>query len=263
MSPEHTALLYARYPAIFAQRHLPMIQSSMWMGFSCQDGWFDLIEHLCSKLHAGVDRGDFPQIEAVQVKEKCAELRLHCRPHNDAAAAIVNDATERSRTICEVCGAPGVLRGVGSLVQHSLRPARRAGEPLRRERGMSTPSILFFGHIHGHFRHVVTNRPRWPHCQGRRRPVLAPSTFLGMAQRSHRRALDGVPAPQLATHFAASKSSGRSSPSISSTRLFDSHGDAFKVLCFVGALQDPISECRNAHRLWAHRHQLNIRSLQG
>jgi hypothetical protein len=67
MNAELTALLYERYPALFTQRHLPMIQSAMWMGFSCRDGWFELIADLCSKLQAGVDRGAFPQIGLLPV----------------------------------------------------------------------------------------------------------------------------------------------------------------------------------------------------
>jgi hypothetical protein len=77
MSPEKITLLYERYPVIFAQRHRPLQESLMGFGFSCQDGWFDLIDELCATLQTGVDRGDFLQIKAVQVKgstRRCASI---------------------------------------------------------------------------------------------------------------------------------------------------------------------------------------------
>ena len=111
MRSELTARLYERYPALFVQRHLHMSQSSMWMGFSCRDGWFDLIDGLCAELQAGVEAGLFAQPEAVQVKEKYGELRFYLdRPGDEATKRLVDEARDRSIAICEVCGAAGALR---------------------------------------------------------------------------------------------------------------------------------------------------------
>lgn len=112
MSPDRTALLYERYPAIFPENNRRLKQSLMGSGFACGDGWFDLINELCAALQAGVDRGDFPQVEAIQVNEKFAALRFYFGPYDKAADALIEEAQTRSHSICEVCGAPGVLRGL-------------------------------------------------------------------------------------------------------------------------------------------------------
>ena len=111
MRSDLTARLYERYPALFVQRRLHMLQSSMWMGFSCRDGWFELIDALCAKLNAGVEAGTFPQPEAVQIKEKYGELRFYLdRPGDEAIRRLIDEARDRSLEICEVCGAAGALR---------------------------------------------------------------------------------------------------------------------------------------------------------
>ncbi len=39
-------LLYARYPHLYRQKNLPMSQTCMCWGFSCDDGWFVIIDSL-------------------------------------------------------------------------------------------------------------------------------------------------------------------------------------------------------------------------
>lgn len=110
MSPHLDTLLCERYPPLFTQRHLPVTQTTMCWGFSCGDGWFALIDQLCADLQACVDAGRIRQPVAVQVKEKFAELRFYLSNTSEVAERPVEDATHRSRTICETCGQPGVLR---------------------------------------------------------------------------------------------------------------------------------------------------------
>ena len=69
MKKELDALLCSRYPLIFADRHAPMTQSCMYWGFSCGDGWFDLIDTLCARLQFATDHNKAPQVVATQVKE--------------------------------------------------------------------------------------------------------------------------------------------------------------------------------------------------
>ena len=110
MSPELTARLYERYPAIFVQRHLSLRESSMNWGFACHDGWFELIDDLCAKLQAGVEASMFDSPEAVQVKEKYGELRFYLsNPNDEASRRLVNEARRRSMQTCELCGASGAL----------------------------------------------------------------------------------------------------------------------------------------------------------
>ena len=74
MKKELDALLCSRYPLIFADRHAPMTQSCMYWGFSCGDGWFDLIDTLCARLQFATDHNKAPQVVATQVKEKWGML---------------------------------------------------------------------------------------------------------------------------------------------------------------------------------------------
>ena len=57
-------LLCQRYPLIFADRSRSIKESCMGWGFSCGDGWFDLIDSLCERLQFWTDHNHAPQIVA-------------------------------------------------------------------------------------------------------------------------------------------------------------------------------------------------------
>ena len=65
MNKELTEKLYHGFPKLYRQHSLSKSETSMCWGFSCGDGWFDLIYQLSKKLSAA-----YPDIEAVQVKQK-------------------------------------------------------------------------------------------------------------------------------------------------------------------------------------------------
>jgi hypothetical protein len=73
----------------------------------CDRGWYPLIVQLDRDL-AQLD----PSYVVLQVKEKFGALRLYFESAPEvtgAMQALVNRATEASRGICELCGAPGML----------------------------------------------------------------------------------------------------------------------------------------------------------
>jgi DNA segregation ATPase FtsK/SpoIIIE-like protein len=105
MSPDLDELLCKRYPAIFADRNNP--DSCMYRGFECGNGWFNLIDRLCFRIHADVDRDGRPQPAAAQVKEKLGGLRIYWREADDGVRALADFACDLSHVTCEVCGAPG------------------------------------------------------------------------------------------------------------------------------------------------------------
>ena len=125
MSPEKTKELYDKYPLIFRQKDLDMRQTCMCWGFECADGWFDIIDGLCSDIQSHIDnqnysinfkkeRGtlppdspEFPQIEAVQVKEKFGGLRFYVNYEDDYVRGLISMAETMSYKICEDCGNPG------------------------------------------------------------------------------------------------------------------------------------------------------------
>lgn len=109
MRQELDDLLCARYPALFAHRNRSTSETSMGRGFSCDDGWFDLIDRLCADIQAVVAKRAKQPICA-QVREKLGELRFYSNQRADPAIyALINDASERSGKVCEVCGLPGRL----------------------------------------------------------------------------------------------------------------------------------------------------------
>ena len=125
MSPDLDRLLCERYPAIFADRHLPTSKTAMGRGFACEDGWFDLIDGLCAKLQAAADAGEIRQPVANQVKQKFGELRFYVFPNEPLVRSLTDAPREQSAVTCQICGAPGVLcaqRGVQTVCDVHAEP---------------------------------------------------------------------------------------------------------------------------------------------
>ena len=136
--------LCAKYPLIFQDRNADMRTTAMCWGFECGDGWYNLIDVLCSKLYShyrqandryqhlleiGVgntlygtkvvtqeeldeakekmehERGHVPV--ASQVKEKFGGLRFYVQGAIDEHYHYISFAESMSYHTCEVCGAPG------------------------------------------------------------------------------------------------------------------------------------------------------------
>ncbi|MGH8493088.1 MAG: hypothetical protein ACRERR_08300 [Moraxellaceae bacterium] len=91
--------------------------SSMGWGFSCNDGWFDIIDILCANLQFWTDRNGAPQSVAKQVKEKLGTLHFYCSGGNELTFGMVVMAQSMSARICEVCGAPGLLKAESGWYQ--------------------------------------------------------------------------------------------------------------------------------------------------
>ena len=115
MKKELTNKLYVDYKDLFSRKDLPMTQSAMMWGIECNDGWFDLINELCSKLTAL-----HPNIRADQVKEKYGTLRFYIGQEGKVPSELMDKAFDledeyetKSAKVCEECGQPGKLRGGG------------------------------------------------------------------------------------------------------------------------------------------------------
>jgi hypothetical protein len=87
----------------------------MCWGFSCKDGWYWLIDSLCSNLQWNTDKnnrdGKYPQIIASQVKEKFGGLRFYVESASEVQHAIISWAESLSYHICEKCGS---TKNIGS-----------------------------------------------------------------------------------------------------------------------------------------------------
>lgn len=79
MKDELEQKLVQKYPGIFRDYHGDMRQTCMTWGFECGDGWFNLIDKLCSDITKICEKNKKKNIEviAVQVKEKFGGLRFY------------------------------------------------------------------------------------------------------------------------------------------------------------------------------------------
>jgi hypothetical protein len=114
--------LCEKYPEIFRDRRVSVIQSPMGFGFECGDGWFDLIDALCKKIQDHIDwerkrpkphDEKIEQVVAAQVKEKFGGMRFYYDGGDDIIYGMVKMAEEMSYKICEECGNKGESRSNG------------------------------------------------------------------------------------------------------------------------------------------------------
>ena len=55
MKKELDEVLCAKYPKLFRDRHAPMTTTCMCWGFECGDGWYNIIDALCSNIQHHID----------------------------------------------------------------------------------------------------------------------------------------------------------------------------------------------------------------
>lgn len=98
-----------------------MAVTAMCWGFSCGDGWFNIIDQLCGNIQHHLDwvnkkEVKVAQVEVGQVKEKFGTLRFYYIGGDDIIDGMVRMAESMSAVTCEECGAPGKTSGRGWLV---------------------------------------------------------------------------------------------------------------------------------------------------
>ena len=119
MNNKLTNKLYNDFPIIFRQKDDPQSRISKKYGFTCDDGWYNLIYRLCKYVQGMIDNNPHlinEQIEVTQIKEKFGTMRFHYkwfiidenknvdnRLKNELDGAIMF-AMNISSYICENCG---------------------------------------------------------------------------------------------------------------------------------------------------------------
>lgn len=97
------ARLISRHPKIFAKvledgTPLPLPEDRINVG----DGWFDLVDVLCTLLQKETDENGAPQLVAGRVKGKFDTLRFQCvGPRSEAQRGMIDLARELSARIAE------------------------------------------------------------------------------------------------------------------------------------------------------------------
>ena len=113
MNNELTNKLFNKYPKIFQGRFLPITQSLIPFGFECGNGWYNIINRLCSDLQWNTDNNNrpnkegkypYPQIVASQVKEKYGSLCFYVEGATIEQYAVISFVETLSGYICEKCG---------------------------------------------------------------------------------------------------------------------------------------------------------------
>lgn len=102
--------LCRKFPNLYRMRNADMKQTCMCWGFSCSNGWYQLIYDLSEKLEAEIlkqPEEDREHFCASQVKEKFGTLRFYLVSGTDVMWDLIEIAENASATICEVCGKPG------------------------------------------------------------------------------------------------------------------------------------------------------------
>jgi hypothetical protein len=120
MRTELESKLSKNYPKIFAN------QSSFdahieYLGIECSDGWYPIINALCSNIQSYLDwinrNQDSPpivqQVVVTQIKEKFGGLRFYYDGGDDRILGMLSMAESMADITCEKCGSPGKRRGKG------------------------------------------------------------------------------------------------------------------------------------------------------
>lgn len=133
MSPAKQQLLFERYPALFRNRLLPKDQSCMCWGIETQgDGWFDILDKMCSYIE--LLKSVVPDLDVTfdQVKSKFGGLRVYrgvvqgkqADEWGDIVDAIISQAEADSLGTCEETGKYGHAHYSGSGWVRTLNPEK-------------------------------------------------------------------------------------------------------------------------------------------
>jgi hypothetical protein len=104
MNAELTKKLWEKYPKIFQDRNKSIQESLIPFGFECGNGWYNIIDRLCSHLQWNIDNNNAPQVVASQVKEKFGSLCFYIWGASTEQYAVISFVETLSNYVCEKCG---------------------------------------------------------------------------------------------------------------------------------------------------------------
>jgi len=114
---------FEKYDAFAKQmeERFPRMFANPYGGFCVGEGWWPIIETLCSNIQSHTDwwnknRENRPIVEQVvvgQIKEKFGGLRFYYQGGDDQISGMVRMAEAWANNTCENCGAPGKRREGG------------------------------------------------------------------------------------------------------------------------------------------------------
>jgi hypothetical protein len=127
MRTELECRLRQAHPQLFRHHRVDPLAVPIGRGIETDDGWYELIDRLCTRLDEELARTPDPAFEFEQVKQKFGVLRVYTTPTANARLTeLIADAVGESRTTCEPCGASGAalvtLAGVMRTLCEACRP---------------------------------------------------------------------------------------------------------------------------------------------
>lgn len=126
MNHKNTKYLLKKYPKLFAQYKLPLTQTAMCWGLQCGDGWFWLINLLCSQLQFDIDINKQPQIEFTTIKEKFGTLRMYTQGASEREEGMIDLICFMSSYVCENCGSTDDIKQTkGNYIQSLCTKCRK------------------------------------------------------------------------------------------------------------------------------------------
>lgn len=111
---------YAKYDAF--EKHMaerfPKMFANPYGGFACGEGWWPILEKLCSNIQHYLDWKNkqaevVPQVTVAQIKEKFGGLRFYYDGGNEHISGMVRMAEAWADASCEDCGAPATKKTSG------------------------------------------------------------------------------------------------------------------------------------------------------
>ena len=116
MREELDKQLCEKYPKLFVKRDTN--EPIEMFGFEHNDGWYDIVNNLCSHIQHYLNWKNkesevVPQVRVVQVKEKFGELRFYYEGGDDYVRGLVTMTESFSGQVCEECGERGQRRSGG------------------------------------------------------------------------------------------------------------------------------------------------------
>ena len=109
-----------KYPKMFSQSY---------GGFAVGEGWWPILQALCSNIQHYLNWKNresevVPQVVVAQIKEKFGGLRFYYDGGDDQVTGMVRMAEAWADKSCETCGSPGTSGGNGWI--KTLCPTHRA-----------------------------------------------------------------------------------------------------------------------------------------
>lgn len=112
MRPDLAQRLCGRHPRILSSVGPFAGRANSEACLAVEDGWYALLDVLCTDLQSETDQRGAPQIHATEVTQAFGGLRFRVRNPSSRQRAMIQLAESLSGRLCEKCGAPASLFSV-------------------------------------------------------------------------------------------------------------------------------------------------------